>query len=166
LSAAGSNLPDNKQQEKGTLKMAISVGKKNAPFVSSRTPAPDEVSQVRSPSMAGFGMNGFAGASSDVPSKNTMSPLSQNLKSSVDDAGVLDQVIARGTAKSQVGYETVVEGGQESSQLRAISDKNVPNAFGMKSANSGGAPSGKVPPKLGINEAQPVRQPPKGAGQL
>jgi hypothetical protein len=139
--------------------MAIQVktsAKGNAPNTGAPgpTPAPDEVSQVRSPTRAGYGMNGYAGPSSLNPSKAQMSPLAANLKASIDDDGALDRVIRDGTARVD---------SEITSQLRDIADKNVPDAHSMTSARSRQptypGPKESVPLKIGATNAPPVRKP-------
>src|ERR1700688_2366549 len=105
-----------------------------------RPAAPDVVSKMRQPSAQGAGMNGPLNPSSIDPGKQLLSPLAANLKASVDDDGVLDNVIAKGT-HMDLGWQT-----------RSIGDKNVPVHPGTKSA----APSGKVPTKLGEAASAPV----------
>ena len=64
-----------------------------------KTPAPDEVTNVRS-SHPSYGMNNYPGASSVDPGNRVLSPLGANLESSVDDDGVLQHVIEKGTARN------------------------------------------------------------------
>jgi hypothetical protein len=113
--------------------------------------APDQVSMIRKPSAIGYGMNGDVSPSSIAPGQQRLSPLAANLKASSDDGeGVLDKVIASGTAR----VDTEI-----TSQLRSIGDKNVPAHPHMKSANVGGAPSGTVPSTTGASSGAPVRKP-------
>src|ERR1700688_4012130 len=44
-------------------------------------------------------------------------------------------------------------------QKRDVGKSNVPNPHGMKDANDGGAPSGKVPAKNGYVDSPPIRKP-------
>jgi hypothetical protein len=92
-----------------------------------RTPAPDEISHVRNPSAAGSGQNNDPNASSVAPGKRVVSPLGQNLETSVDDGGALARVIREGTARVDDSI---------SGQLRKIADSAVPDAYGMESARS------------------------------
>ncbi len=124
-------------------------GKATGMPVQPRPVAPDEVSSIRNPSQAGLGMNGFAGPSSDTEIGKTVSPLGLNLRASVTDDAI-GEVIAHGTAKQDVSV---------TAQLRKISADAPPPSYGMRLANSGGAPMGTVPAKLGANEGQPVRKP-------
>ena len=109
--------------------------------------APDQISAIRKPSPAGYGMNGPQ-PSSINPGQQMLSPLAANLKASSDDGqSCLDTVIARGTARQDDVVTT---------QLRKIADKACPQAFGMKSPNK---PDEKVPATLGASNGAPVRQP-------
>lgn len=107
--------------------------------------APDVVTAIRSPRERGmYGANGFEGASSTVPGTTVTSDLAENLKASSDDGeNVLDKIIATGMRGLA---------GADDWQRRQVSDAPFPPAFGMKNANSGGAPSGKVPDALGQSE--------------
>jgi hypothetical protein len=92
-----------------------------------KTPPPDEVTNPRSPTGQGYGMNGpHNNASSVAPGQRVVSPLGLNLESSVDDKGVRDRVIATGTR-----VDNAISG-----QLRDIAPGNVPDAWGMASARS------------------------------
>jgi hypothetical protein len=116
-----------------------------------KTPAPDAISTPRSGTGQGYATNGPVGNASSVePGKRVLSPLAQNLESSVDDDGVLSRVIREGTARQDDSI---------TSQLRKIADGNVPDHPHMKPANSGGAPSGTIPTKIGASSAQPIRKP-------
>jgi hypothetical protein len=142
----------NKDTEGGMAKQVKTTAQGNAPGAGPvKTPPPNQILHVRGPSAAGYGMNNDPNASSVDPGKAVMSPLAANLKSSVDDDGVLDTVIARGTARSQ----TIAD----DKQLRAIADKNVPDHPHMRPANAGGAPMGTIPNKIGANINGPVRKP-------
>ena len=88
-----------------------------------KTPAPDQISNVRSPGQAGAGQNGPQ-PSSVEPGKASRSQLAQNMVESVNDEGVLDYVIANGTARN----EGVTD------QLRNITG-NVPNHPAMSGAS-------------------------------
>lgn len=115
-----------------------------------RPAAPDVISQARLGG-DGYGQNsGRNNPSSVPPGQQRLSPLAANLKASVDDDGVLDHIIASGTARQ----DTTVTG-----QLRSISDKNVPVHPHMKDANVAGAPRGSVPSSIGASSGKPVRQP-------
>ncbi|HUZ34022.1 MAG TPA: hypothetical protein VMV19_18225 [Xanthobacteraceae bacterium] len=138
--------------------MAIQSGKKNAPFKVNKTPPPKVLAKSGG---EGYGQAQYSGASSDVPGAATMSEMAANMKSSVDDDGVLDAVIAKGTSKSTAGFAAEVDG-ETSDQLRAISDKNVPNAHGMTSQTDGADNIGRnsiIPAKIGADSADPVRRP-------
>jgi hypothetical protein len=119
--------------------MAVQAkAKGNAPATGmQKTPAPDAISTPRSPGGQGYGTGGPVGNSPSVlPGAGVRSTLAANLKSSVDDDGVLDRVIREGTARQ----DNSVTG-----QLRKIADSNVPTHPAMK----GAAPGPKVPGKLG-----------------
>ena len=88
-----------------------------------RRAAPDEVSSVRAPSRAGYGMNGFSGASSTPPGVLTRSPLGDNLVDSVNDPA-LDAILKSGTANGRV--ETGAP------QTRDVGKSTVPDAQGME----------------------------------
>ncbi len=103
-----------------------------------KTPAPDQISDVRHPTGHGYGMNGPQ-PSSVAPGQAVQSTLATNLRSSVDDS-VLDEIIGRGTASGKV----------DNTQVRSVGTANVPAARGMHDPNSGNA---QVPSRLGQNEA-------------
>lgn len=111
--------------------------------------APDQVTFVRKPSPNGAGQNGPQAVSLN-PGQSSISPLGANMKASVDDDGVLDHIIQHGTARNS---------DEVTSQLRSIASRNVPNHPFMRDANSGGAPSGKVPSTTQASNGKPVRQP-------
>jgi hypothetical protein len=112
--------------------------------------APDLISRIRDPQEgARYGQNsGAENPSSIDPGQQLLSPLAANLKSSVHDDAI-DRVIAEGTARQ----DDFITG-----QLRAISDKNVPNHPAMKSPNRAGGTYDfdSLPAKLGTSaEADP-----------
>jgi len=74
---------------------------KNGPATGmQRTPAPDSISHLRSPSGATYGEGGGANNPSVIPpSKRVVSGLAANLESSVRD-DVLPDVVRYGTAKN------------------------------------------------------------------
>jgi hypothetical protein len=106
----------------GGGKMARQVEQQPTAGKINRTPAPDQISMPRHPSAAGSGMNNDPNASSIEPGKRVVSPLGQNLETSVDDKGALDAVISKGTAR----IDSAISG-----QLRDIAAGNVPAAHGM-----------------------------------
>jgi hypothetical protein len=125
--------------------MTYKTAKGNAPATGMpKTPAPDQVTNIRSPGGSGYGQNGVQ-PSSVEPGKSVLSPLAANLKSAVDDDGVLDRVIRDGTARQD---ETVT------GQLRKIAAGNVPTAHGMKGPDN----TARVPGKIGANNAAPARK--------
>jgi hypothetical protein len=121
-----------------------------------KTPAPDEVTNPRSPTGQGYGMNGpHNNASSVAPGQRVISPLGQNLETSVDDGGALDRVIREGTARVDDSI-----GGQ----LRKIADGNVPDHPAMASARSRqptypGPKAATLPAATAKSDAQPGRKP-------
>jgi hypothetical protein len=127
----------NKEVEIRTMAVQTKA-KGNAPATGmQKTPAPDAVSQPRSGAGQGYGANGPVGNSPSVaPGKAVISPLGANLKSSVDDDGVLDRIIRDGTARQD---ESVT------GQLRKIAAGNVPTHPGA----TGAKPGPKVPGKIG-----------------
>jgi hypothetical protein len=125
-----------------------------------KTPAPDILSRQSHTEV--YAGPQFGGKTYDNPGERTVSPLAAELERVSDVDGTLAAVRSRGTAKSIVGYSATVDG-VVSDQLRAISEKNVPDAFGCKDANANPT---KIPSKLGSAEGVPVRQPGKGQGQL
>jgi hypothetical protein len=123
--------------------MAYQAAKGNGPATGMpKTPAPDEVTNIRAPSAPGYGMNGVQ-PSSVPPGKAVLSPLAANLKSSVTDDAI-DSVIANGTARND----------KVTSQLRTIAAGNVATAHGMKGPDN----SARVPSKIGATNAAPARK--------
>jgi len=119
-----------------------------------RRAAPDEVTSVRAPSRAGYGMNNYPGASSTPPGVLTRSPLADNLVDSVTDPA-LDQILKSGTASGKVEIGAP--------QTRTIPPGNVPDAFGMESNRSRQPSSAKfsaIPAALDkSSQGDPVRKP-------
>jgi hypothetical protein len=132
--------------------MAVQAKASNGPATGMpKTPAPDSISSVRSPTGQGYAMNGpHDNASSVAPGKRVLSPLAANLESSVDDDGALAHVIAKGTAMPSPDWQT-----------RAIdTDQKIPSAHGMKSRQvSDGSPGGTIPASIGATSAPVVRKP-------
>src|SRR6202030_2172114 len=91
--------PNNRRKEQKMAVQAKAEG--NGPATGmQKTPAPDAISTPRSGTGQGYGANGPVGNASSVePGKRVLSPLAQNLESSVDDDGVLSRVIREGTAR-------------------------------------------------------------------
>lgn len=117
-----------------------SPGPTPAPTKRAIPTAPDQVSMIRKPSAVGYGMNGDVSPSSITPGQQRLSPLAQNLKASSDDGeGVLDTVIAKGTARVD---------SEITSQLCDIAAKSCPPSFSMKDPN---ANNPKVPSALGTS---------------
>jgi hypothetical protein len=121
-----------------------------------RTPAPDEVTEIRNPKGIGYGANGPQ-PSSVAPGKAVESPLATNLRESqADSEDVLAQVIAKGVAGR--GDDVPADGND---QLRAVSAEMYPTAHGMKrqqAANFWNKGSTLVPAKMTDDEEQPVRK--------
>jgi len=102
-----------------------------------KTPAPDAISSPRSGGGQGYGTGGPVGNSPSVPpGKRVLSPLAQNLESSVDDDGVLAAVIARGAKMADSNFET-----------RSESDASYPPAHGMR--NRSDESKGTIPGSIG-----------------
>lgn len=123
-----------------------------------RQAPPDAVSEVRNPTAQSYGENGPKNnASRTNPGEVVESDLARNLRESSDDGeDVLGQIIRGGAHSVDMGPHPDVDW-----QTRRIDPGNVSNHPAMGDANAGGAPSGKVPPKLGYQEFDPasVRKP-------
>lgn len=121
-----------------------------------RTPAPDEVTQIRAPRGGnGYGQN-TPQPSSVPPGKAVESILATNLRESQADAeDVLSQIIAKGVAGR--GDEIPADG---SLQQRAISAQSYPLAHGMKRQQMDYHKIGvrDLPAKQTDNETEPERQ--------
>lgn len=110
----------------------------------SKTPAPDQISNVRAPSQAGYGMSGGPNNPSSIePSRAVESVLGSNMRQSSDDGeGLLDRVQRLGVAKSGDAVDMMA------SQTRHVDDTPYPPAFGMKSPdNSVRVPAGDATPR-------------------
>lgn len=156
--------------------MAVKVSAPgNAPSIKQKTPPPDQVSHLRSPSGEGYGQNsGFANPSSMPPGQRVISPLAANLESSVDDDGVRDTIINRGLARdpsvgdgtsrkfpmspsSAGGFDAGAAGDE---MLRSLADGDVSRkgrvgvhpAMAPRGVDEG-SPGGKVGGGLSNNEA-------------
>jgi hypothetical protein len=128
--------------------MAIQVHKNKQSTTAGavKTPAPVDA-RDKSYGRENYGSNAFAGPSSIAPGAAVRSPLADDLASG-DEA--LASVIAKGTGLADNVLNT---------QTRDLPPNNVPDHPHMRNANAGGAPMGKVPPKTGFVEGQPVRKP-------
>ena len=135
--------------------MAYQGSKKQKGAPINRTPAPDEVSQIRAPQGgSGYGQNAPQ-PSSVAPGKAIESALGANLRQSQDDGeGVLQQVIEKGVAGR--GDQVPADGDL---QTREVSAESLPAAHGMKSPNLKAGEYGTLPAKLGASAKPPVRQP-------
>jgi hypothetical protein len=123
-----------------------------------RTPAPDEISQIRNPKGVGTGYGMDGPQPSSIASGQAMeSPLASNLRQSqADSEDVLSQVIAHGVA----GRNDRIPADGVDWQRRVVRDDSYPLAHGMaKRGPSTGSPGGLVPDKTGWNPAVQVRQP-------
>jgi hypothetical protein len=99
-----------------------------------RTPPPTGQERDFSFARSQYGGNAYSGPSStSAPGLNVTSPLSDDIKAAGTD-GVLDEVIRNGTAKNDAGHGSGPDG--VNSQPRNISEKNVPDAAGMKSSRN------------------------------
>jgi hypothetical protein len=113
-----------------------------------KSPAPDEVTNIRAPGQSGYGQNGPQ-PSSVAPGKRVLSPMAQNLESSVDDDGVAERVRAVGARMDDTNFQT-----------RAVPDTAYPAAHGMKSRQVGdGSPGGQVPSTIGASSAPLPKDP-------
>jgi hypothetical protein len=119
---------------------------KNGPATGmQKTPAPDSISHLRSPSGATYGEGGGVNNPSVVePGKRVMSGLAANMADSVAD-DVLPDVVRYGTAKNA----------RVTSQLRKIASGNVPTHPGTSGASKGGT----VPATIGASRAPVIKNP-------
>ncbi len=132
-------------------------GNKPAPARINRTPAPDEVTNIRHPSAAGPGMNGPQ-ASSVAPGQASESVLAQNLRQSSDPQDLIGQVIRNGVSGRD--DRIPVNAAETDWQRRPVSDDAYPTSYGLsKRGPSTGSPGSTVPPKTGWNPGVQVRQP-------
>ena len=123
--------------------------------------APDVVTAIRAPTRAGYGMNSFEGRSSTNPGETVTSPLSDNLKASSEDEGLLDRIARYGIANDGDRVDL------QSPQTRPYSlDQKVPTAAGgsmkrqtAQSSKPGDVKVGTLPSTCGSSAAQPVRKP-------
>jgi len=105
--------------------------------------APDVISAPRA-SKSGYGQNGWAGASSLTPNDDSnkgVSPLAANIKQAGERGSdpVLDAIIQKGSAAMDValtGDAVVAADGVTGSQIRKLSETNVPDHPGFASARS------------------------------
>lgn len=108
-----------------------------------RTPAPDAVDNIRSPSGVGQGQNGPQNRSWCAPGHAVESPLATNLRQSqADSEDVLSQVIAHGAA----GRDDTIPAAGVDWQRRKIDPTPYPSSYGMaKRGSASGSPGGVVP---------------------
>ncbi len=129
-----------------------------------RTPAPDDVTEIRNPKGSGYGQNGPQ-PSSVAPGKAVESPLGSNLRQSQiadTETDVLSQVIAGGISGRGDAIPADDDYSDAGGQLRAVSSKMYPPSHGMvrqqdPSILDKAKPS--LPASDANSEAQPVRKP-------
>jgi hypothetical protein len=130
-----------------------------------RTPAPDELTQIRNPQGGtGYGQNAPQ-PSSVAPGKAVESAMASNLRESqVADTSedVLSEVIAKGVAGR--GDTIPADGDYDDAggQLRRVSSQMYPPSHGMVRQQNPDAVFGKgssLPSNEADDEAEPVRQP-------
>jgi hypothetical protein len=116
----------------------------------------------------GYGENRYGGPSSVPPGQTVESRLATDLRTTSAAGGddVLETIQKFGSAAMRnplPGDDVEDVKGAPASQLRDISDKNVPDAFGMESARKRQptypGPSATVPGSLTNDNAAPVRKP-------
>jgi hypothetical protein len=117
--------------------MAVNINQKSKTGAKIlRTPAPDEITHVRSPSSPGYGMNGPQ-PSAVAPGVGVRSVLGQNLVESGDDGeGVLQKIIEGGVA----GRDDRVPA-DGNTQTRTVSAEPYKTSWG----DTGARPAGKIP---------------------
>lgn len=115
-----------------------------------KTPPPNQIATPRHPTAAGSGMNNDPNPSSIEPGRRVVSPLGQNLETSVSEGGALDAVISKGTARVDNAI---------SDQLRTITGAPPP-AHGMvrQQADYPGIAKA-IPATTASSDAQPARKP-------
>ncbi len=124
-----------------------------------RTPAPDEVTAIRSPKGGtSYGQN-TPQPSSVAPGKAVQSDLASNLRDSqADSEDVLSQIIEKGVAGR--GDDIPADGND---QLRPVSNKMYPAAHGHVRQQNPDLVFGNAKPSLPASttddESEPVRQP-------
>ncbi len=123
-----------------------------------RTPAPDAVDAIRSPTGIGQGQNGPQNRSWCLPGHASESPLASNLRQSqADSEDILSKVIAGGVTGRR---EDNITGDAVDWQRREVSDTSYPVAHGQTSRQAGdGSPGGTIPPTTGYRPSAPVRKP-------
>jgi hypothetical protein len=98
--------------------------------------APDEITEVRRPTRAGYGMNGFSGRSSTSPGETVLSPLAENLKASQDDGeGLLDRIARLGVAKHGDDVDLQSPQTRNPGTRDGVSQEQYPATFGMRNRN-------------------------------
>ena len=124
-----------------------------------RTPAPDEVSRIRSPQGGdAYGQNSGAGNPSSLPpgKGGAQSLLGQNMRDSVDDP-VMDQILRVGVAGRGDSIPA-----DDSVQERPVSDRGYSPTFGAKRQQADlstiGRPSLPATTTPGASDADQRRQ--------
>lgn len=119
-----------------------------------RTPAPDAIDNIRSPSGVGQGQNGPQNRSWSEVGHRTVSPLGLNMEQSqADSEDVLSKVIAGSVTGRRVD---AITGDAVDWQRRNVSDTAYPTTFGCEGAK----PGPKMPGAVDTTAiAQPVRKP-------
>ena len=139
--------------------MAVQAHKGQRPAQINRTPAPDEVTQIRNPRGGqGAGQNAPQPSVIPVCKGGPQTILGQNLLESVDDP-TFEQILKSGTA----GRDDSIPADGEDFQRRTVSDQSYPVAHGMVRQQNPDAVFGKAKSSLPAsetdNETQPVRKP-------
>jgi len=133
-----------------------------------RTPAPDEVTEIRNPKGgSGYGQNSSANNPSSIaPGKAAESALASNLRQSQSadaEDDVLSQVIAQGIAGRDDQIPADGDYNDAGGQLRRVSDVSYPPTHGavrQQDPNFWAKPkSAALPEKQIDNETQPARKP-------
>jgi len=145
--------------------MAVQTHKrKGAPI--NKTPAPDEISEIRHPRGGQYGAyNPEANPSSIAPGKAVESALGSNLRQSQSadaEDDVLSQVIAQGVAGRGDNIPADDDYNDAGGQLRRVSDTMYPVSPGMKrqqDPNFFQKKSGALPAGQTDNQTDPVRKP-------
>jgi hypothetical protein len=136
---------------------APATGMPKTPAPTRQAP-PDAVMEIRNPTAQSYGENGPKNNQSRTnPGQIVESDLARNLRESTDDGeSVLDQIIKGGAHSVDMGPHPDVNW-----QTRTLPPDNVPVHSAMRPANTGGAPAGQVPSKLGESVFNPnsIRKP-------
>lgn len=139
--------------------MAVQAHGKKPGAQINRTPAPDEVTNIRSPKGGNsYGQNSGEGNSPSlgIGKGGPQTLLGQNLRESVDDP-LADMILSKGVAGR--GDNIPVDGDDD--QLRTVSAEMYPAAHGMVRQQNPDLVFGKaaLPAGLTDDETDPVRKP-------